>query len=83
MKPKDKKHGAIEAIVYLKTGQQISTWFADDRVFNGHTLTSTVMHRLVGSDNSRLYFVQGDNIAYIEVVGLKPEEETIEANIEA
>jgi len=55
----------LKATVYLKSGQKFTAEFSEDVSFNASSLTSAVVHKLVDKGVAR--FVQGDNIAYIEV----------------
>jgi hypothetical protein len=56
----------IKGVLFLKTGQKLAILESPDRTFTASSLTSSTIQRFMGT-NQHLYFVQGDNIAYIEM----------------
>jgi hypothetical protein len=57
----------IKGTVVLKTGQTFETEFEDNRKFTAESLTDVTLHGLVINNGAKAIFVQGSNIAYIEV----------------
>jgi hypothetical protein len=55
----------LSVIFVLKTGQKFSGIIPEDYTFNSNDLTGKVIHRIAQKRN---IFVQGDNIAYVEVL---------------
>ena len=66
-KAKEKDKIKVKALVFLKTGQRLETFFDEDMSFGIASLTNRGLFTIVGIDPNTRYYVQGDNIAYIEV----------------
>ena len=58
----------IPAPVHLKTGQKLDVVFDQGREFTGDSLNSAILQTFVTKSGQK-YFVQGDNVAMIEVSG--------------
>lgn len=58
----------LRAIVHLKTHKAIDVSLNHDRKFDGESLTAGTLQTFFSRDQSKKYFVQGDNIAYVEVL---------------
>jgi hypothetical protein len=56
----------LSVIFVLKTGQKFEGILPDDYLFKPESLTYNTVHRI--SEKGRNIFVQGDNIAYVEVL---------------
>jgi hypothetical protein len=54
--------------VVLKSGAVLKNiaW-PEDYVFTPTSLTQSNLHKLVAKDGSKAYFVQGDNVDYVEI----------------
>jgi hypothetical protein len=53
--------------VVLKTGQKFETVFEDNREFSVKSLTDETIQAFPTRNGTKAIFVQGSNIAYIEV----------------
>ena len=60
------KPNTLSVIFVLKTGQKFEGAVPDNYSFDPNDLTAKVVHRISGK--GRNIFVQGDNIAYVEVL---------------
>lgn len=57
----------LKATVVLKSGQKFETEYPEDIRFDATDLTDKTIHRLACQNRKKAVFVQGSNIAYIEI----------------
>lgn len=56
----------LRGTLFLKTGQKIDIVESPDASFNAASFTASTLRIFLGA-NDKLYFVQGDNVACVEL----------------